>query len=364
MVQMQVWKSADKSKSIGSDVLAKNIYYDINYTLSKNCIINYIFGGRGTGKTFGFTEYATKHFKKTGRKFVYVRRYKKEFKRIKNFFDDVKIHSEYCKDIEFDVKGGQQGAEFWIDGNLAGYGIVLATSQFYKGMSFEGVDMILFDEFIIEKGVIRYLPDEVHTLLNLYETIARPGTREYECKLLLFGNTVSMHNPYTTAFDLKLPKKGKSFIIDSTGDIMVEVVPDRGVEELKNASRFYGAVKKTGYGDYAIKNKFRLDSDTFIKKKTGKCEFQFSVFYNGLTFGIWKNYESMRYYVSNDIDPKFARKYAFTTSDHDENTVLMKSVRNDLQYKRFIESYKIGRVYYETQGIKSNMEELFYKVMW
>ena len=62
------------------------MYWDIGKPLSYNALFNFIVGARGTGKTYGFKQWAIKDFLKTGAQFVYVRRYKQEMKDIKNFF--------------------------------------------------------------------------------------------------------------------------------------------------------------------------------------------------------------------------------------------------------------------------------------
>lgn len=343
--------------------LDTSIFYDINNTLSKNCIFNFVLGGRNAGKTYGFTKYLTNHFLKTGMQFAYIRRFKDEFADIKNFFKSIQNDEELVSkygNITYDVKGGKKGAKFYINGKLAGYGIVLTTSLFKKGSDFEGVDYIVFDEFILEDGYIRYMPNEVFTFLNLCETLSRPGIRGYDTRILLYGNEATFNNPYTHAFGLVKPKN-KDFIINN--DVLVEIVKDRGVADLKKKSRFYQAIPQT-FTDYAVDNKSYIDNDNKIKKKSGKCDFMFTIYYEGDIFGVWKEFKNYNYFVSNDHDPKFIRKYAFTCADHTENSVLMKSVRQDIQYKRFIESYKVGKVYFENQSIKMKIEKLLYKVMW
>lgn len=341
------------------------MFYNLSKTLSKDCLINILMGGRGIGKTFSFTEYCVNKFLKTGHMFLYIRRYKEEMADIKKFFDDVKKNSKLLNDrygnIDYRVVGGKRGAEFYINGKICGYAIVLSIANFKKGMSFEGVRTILFDEFTLEKGFVRYLPDEVHDILNLYETIARPGTRDYDVRLLLFGNNVSPINPYTTAFDLNMPK-GKKFLIQD--DVLYEHLEDAEVQEAKRNSRFYKAVARTGFGDYAVENKALYnDDDTLVEKKSGKCEFQFTILYKGKKYGVWKNYDNMTYYVSYDIDNRHIRTYAFTLADHSENTRLIKTAKKDISYRRFIDSYQYGSARFENKNIKAEMNDLFRKVM-
>lgn len=67
-------------------MIAENeLYYDFGLTLSKNALINFILSHRGVGKTFGFKKYAINDFLKTGKQFMYVRRFKSELKTIHSF---------------------------------------------------------------------------------------------------------------------------------------------------------------------------------------------------------------------------------------------------------------------------------------
>lgn len=61
------------------------------------------------------------------------------------------------------------------------------------------MNKIIFDEFIIDKGVYKYLPNEVEYFLDLYETISR--LRDVKD---LFLCTITQTNPYFIYFDIEL----------------------------------------------------------------------------------------------------------------------------------------------------------------
>ena len=61
----------------------KSMFWDINKSVSRNCLFNFIVGNRGAGKTYGAKKYVINRFLKTGEQFVYIRRYKEELKKIK-----------------------------------------------------------------------------------------------------------------------------------------------------------------------------------------------------------------------------------------------------------------------------------------
>lgn len=85
------------------------------------------------GKTYGITKFVINRFIKHKERFVYVRRYKPEMIKSAPFFFD-KVKKEF-EGYEFTFKHNQ----FYINGELAGYAIVLSTSQQLKSVNFTNV---------------------------------------------------------------------------------------------------------------------------------------------------------------------------------------------------------------------------------
>ena len=66
------------------------MYIDYSRIFSYNALLNFIIASRGTGKTFGITDFVIDKFLKRGDEFVYVRRYKSELqKSIPKFFNAI-----------------------------------------------------------------------------------------------------------------------------------------------------------------------------------------------------------------------------------------------------------------------------------
>ena len=94
----------------------------------------------------------TKEFIKKGHQFVYLRRYKSDLKKsIPTLFTSLISNNEF-PDRELTYKGNN----LYIDGQLAGYGLTLSTSQDLKSANFDKVKYITFDEFIIDEGTKKY----------------------------------------------------------------------------------------------------------------------------------------------------------------------------------------------------------------
>lgn len=324
-----------------------SIYWDIYKTLTYNALFNLVIGNRGSGKTFGATCYVIKRFLKTGAQFVYVRRYKEELKKIGKFFNAI-ISENVFPGHTFEVKG----FEFFIDGKCAGTAMPLSTAKINKSTAYPLVETIIFDEFIIEKGVYHYLPNEVESLLDLYETIAR--TRDV--RLFMLSNAVTMTNPYCLYWNLQIPR-GKNNICKK-GEILLELVQNENFITMKKETRFGKLISGTNYGDYNIENKFLLDNDTFIAKKGEKASYQFTLIYKSMEFGIYSDISEGRYIVSENVDPYCRLRYAITKEDHSPNTMLIKQLNKAIFVKSFLDNYTMGNVYFESIKIKNVLYEV------
>lgn len=327
----------------------ESFYYDGYRTLTHNCLLNFIIGERGVGKTFWFKEWAIKEFIKNGWQFAYVRRYKDELKSsCKTFFNDVSIK---FPEHTFEVKGNN----FIIDGKIAGYGMVLSTAKKLKSVSFPLIDKMCFDEFLIEKSHFRYLPDEVGSFLNLYETVARPGSGHVDVRCFFMANAISWTNPYFLYFDIQKPvKKDKNNKnIWKSNELLVELTESEEFRNSKKQTRFGSIIKNTAYGDYSINNNFLLDDDSFIEKKSRNAKYFFTFTYNKKMFGVWIDTEENKIWVSEKIDPSYKLNYSITLGDHNPNTLLMKGLGRNAPFKMFIEAYKTGNVYFESMNVKN-----------
>ena len=327
----------------------REIFYNGSRTLTHNCLFNFIVGSRGCGKTFWFKKWAIDDFLKNENQFIYVRRYEKEVKKsVKTFFDDIRC---YYPDNELTVKG----RNFYIDGKVAGYCIVLSTAKIEKSVSYPFVNKIGFDEFLIEKGFYKYLPDEVETFLNLYETVARPGSNHVDVTVFFLANAISFTNPYFLYFDLKPPtkkdKNGK--LIYRKDEILIEMTDGNGFVDEKKKTRFGKMIDGTTYGDYSINNKFLLDDNTFVEKKSQSARYYFTLLFKEMEFGVWVDFNLGKFWVSNKIDPCYKLKYSVTMKDHRPNAVFLKSLPKNSHFKIFCEAYKQGCVYFENINIKN-----------
>lgn len=324
-----------------------NIFYDYNQLLSYNAMFNFILGERGVGKTYGALKFAINRFIKSGEQFVYLRRYKSELKKcIPHLFDAIISNNEFP-----DTSLYTKGDTLYIDGKIAGYAIALSTSNILKSTSFTKVKTIIFDEFIIDKGMYHYLPNEVISLLDLVETIARLRN----VRVIFLGNAISIANPYFAYFDLHLPYNS-TFATFKDGLILVNYIKNEEYRKVKHESNFGKLIAGTSYSAYAIDNVMLRDSNYFIKHKTPEAKFFFILNINKTRYGVWRDRSMSSIFISNDIDPNCPISIAINNEDHTDNTVLIKS-RSNPWFKTILEHYKIGLLYFESQKIKSVIME-------
>lgn len=356
-----------------TQAIDKSIFWDINRTLTHNMLFNVIVGNRGGGKSYGAKQRAIDNFIKKKEQFGYIRRYKDDLKKpMEQFFKD--IAWEY-PDYEFKIDGEKflirlkpaDEKQKWTEEDVAGYGFILSTAANKKSISYPFITMLIFDEFLLEKGNQRYLPNEPEKLLNLYETVARPGTGHPRVVLFMLANAISITNPYFLYWSLRMPqradKNGKYIWKHPSRPILVEDVRNAAFIDKKKNTEFGKLVAGTNYADYSIENKMLLDDDSFIEKKSNKARYYFTFNYKERQFGVWADFTQGKMWVSEDIDPSYCLVYALTLKDHKPNTMFIKTKGRQGHFKIFIENYKLGNVYFENMNIKNMCYEVIQMVM-
>lgn len=333
-------------------------YWKIDRIKSYDRLFNFVIGGRGIGKTYACKREGIKQYLATGEQFIYLRRYKEEIKPLKNgkFFEA--IANEY-EEYEFRTNGellqlragvpeGEKNENKW---ETCGYLINLSTALTKKSVDYANVNMIIYDEFIIPKGFIRYLPNEVESFLDFYETVAR--TRN-NVKVYFLSNAISAYNPYFIYFKLQAPKEGSFY---KTKEIVVEMCANKEFAEEKKQSRFGQIIEGTKYAAYAIDNEFYLDDAKFIAKKPGTARYFCTIIYKSESIGIWVDYKDGKWYACKNVDKSCKLSYALTTSDHDINT-LYTAITKPAQLKAVAKAYALGVLFFESQEIKGYMGEI------
>lgn len=331
------------------------MWWNRSRLLSHNRILNMVLSNRGGGKTFDSTKWCIDDFKKNKKQAVWVRRYNTELVGKDGnpgilddnaFFRGV-ISEGLYPDDKLEIKGNMA----YINDEPAIYFVALSTSRQLKSMNFPDVNKIIFDEFIIDKGRITYLKNEVEVFLDLYETIAR--TRD-NVRAVLLANSITIVNPYFLFFNVK-PDTNKRFTV--SGQVCIEVFSDSDFIDKKKKSRFGQLVSGTRYGAYAIDNQWLLDNETFIETKTPKAEFMLSLKYNGIVYGFWVDYKVGLIFVNRQYDPSSYSQYCLQKDDHDPNLLLIKSLADCKPMQRIIYAFRHGLLRFEDMSVKNQFYE-------
>jgi len=323
------------------------MWYNFNNILSRNAMINFILTNRGGGKTYGFKKKVINNFLKKGEQFVYVRRYKTEFKKIISFFDDIK--GEFP---DHTFKCSKNYA--YIDDKICGYFVALSTANNEKSTPYPFVTLIGFDEFVIDKKNQRYLPDEPNLLNGLIETVVR--TRD-NVTVVCLANNVTICNPYFEFWNIYPDFENGIKTYNRGEKICVELNADEEFIEEKIKTRWGKLISNNKYGEHAIYNKSLNDDDEFImSKKPNNCKFLFSLILNGDEIGIW-NFDDM-FYCDKKIINTSPLRYALQKDDLTPNIKMVTQINKTSLLYVFKNAFKNGRVYYKNKYIKSNVYDI------
>ncbi len=335
----------------------KSIFYNPEKILSYNALLNIIIGERGVGKTYSFKTFAVKRFLNKGKQFAYIRRYDTDLEASVGNTTDNKFFEQIKNEFpnsEFKITKSKKVRKLFIDGKICGYALPLSSADSLKSSSYENVDIIIYDEFMLKEGSTQhYVRNEPELILDLIETIGRLK----DIRVFCLGNAISSTSPLMYYFDVSLPYN-TDIKLFKDGTIAVEYIKNEKYREVKKASRFGKLIDGTKYGKYAIDNEFLTDSKAFIHKKDKNAKFYFILYVNGKQYGVWRDFKNQVMYISNDIDPNCPIKFAINESDHNESTIFAK-VRSNFWFKQIINHYRLARLCFESQAVKNIiMQEL------
>jgi len=337
--------------------MKKHPYYNYNRLLSRNGTYNFLVGGRGLGKTYGAKKKVINDFIKKGDQFIYLRRYKTELATARNtFWAD--IEHEF-PDYDFRSNGGlaqispiserENKKREWA---TMGYFISLSTSQNQKSVAFPKVKTIIYDEFIIEKGAIHYLPDESTIFNNFYSTVDR---YQDKTKVLFLANSVSIMNPYFIEYEIR-PDQEKEFLSKEDGFIICHFPDSADFSLSVYQTRFGRFIKNTEYADYAVGNTFDDNKDSMLGLKDSKSRYMFTLECRNGSFSVWLNMFNNEYYIQAKL-PKTQDIFTLIPDKMDTHKTLMSFTDRPLANLR--NAFRKGDVYFDKPATRNTFTEIF-----
>lgn len=189
--------------------MKKSIYWNILPILATKSDFNLVIGQRGNGKTFGVLKYALQLYKKTKKRFCYIRRWEEDVKayRMEQLFSPFTNIIEELFGSGFSIV--YKNHKFLLVNpngtcvDVIGYVLSISASSHTKSISYTNVGLILYDEFIRMSGE-QELRDEQSRLDNTFSTIIRGDNTDV--KVFMLANTVSKYTPYFLRFGIDINK--------------------------------------------------------------------------------------------------------------------------------------------------------------
>lgn len=331
-------------------------YYNFDKLYSYNGVYNFVCGPRGVGKTYGAKFKAIKKFLRDGEQFIYLRRYKTELNTVRGFFADI---AHEFKGIHFRINGKQfevcrepknnPKENVW---EIMGYFFALSIAQSLKGMSFHEVRTIIFDEFIIEKGAVHYLPDEATVFTNFYSTVDR---NKDKTRVLFLANSVSIENPYFIKYKIRPDETGE-FVVSHNGFIIAHFHDADKFSTEVYKTRFGQFIKNSEYADYALGNQFADNHKTMIAKKPSEAEYAYTLETIDGTFSVWYNRSDGTYYL---LERRPGNELLFTMIPQrvDENKRLL--LKNNEHLRILRAAFTNGIMYFDSPHTRNAMLQVF-----
>jgi len=279
------------------NIYNKEGYVKIDEILNQGYFMNLVYGGRGTGKTYGALKYVLENDKE----FILLRRTqaqidiigRQEFSPFKALEKDLGVEVT-CKSVTKYTSG------FFIGDKLIGIACALSTFSNLRGFS-SGAELLIFDEFIPERHE-RPIKEEGSAFLNVLETVNR--NRELNggepIQVLCLANANDIGNSIFLELNLikeaeKLKMSNRNYYANRERGLLLVDLKDSEISKKKSQTALYKLVNNSSFRSMAIENKFIDDSIAIIKSENLK-NYDPLVTIADCTF--YKHKGSRKYYMS------------------------------------------------------------------
>ena len=340
-------------------VFEKQNYYNFDKIYSMNGVYNFVVGLRGVGKSYGKKVKCVRAAIEKGHEFIYLRRYKEEMKAAKaSFFNDF---LDEFPDYDFQVSGNKaqyshkklrgEKKRPWHD---MGYFICLSQGQSFKSVPFPLVRHIIFDEFIIEKGMTHYLPNEAEVFTNFFNTVDRSKDKT---RAWFLANAVSIDNPYFIKYGIE-PKANEEWIKKFNGFVICHFPDPEKFKEQVYRTRFGQFIQESDpeYAAYAVGNEFKDNHNNLLAKKLPNAGYVFSLETKAGTFSIWRDWVENKWYVQ-EKRPKQEMLYTVLPEKMSEGKKLLFYSDKQLQVLRA--GFKSENMYFDKAKTRQAFIHIF-----
>jgi len=342
-----------------STTFEKANYYNFDKIYSMNGVYNFVVGLRGVGKSYGKKVKCVRAAIEKGHEFIYLRRYKDELKSAKSsFFDDFldefpdydfKVQGEYAMYSHRKLRDEKKRP--W---HKMGYFLCLSQGQSVKSRPFPLVRHIIFDEFILEKGMTRYLPSEAEVFTNFFNTVDRSKDKT---RAWFLANAVSIDNPYFIKYGIE-PKASEEWIKKYNGFVVCHFPDPEKFKEQVYATRFGQFINESDpeYTAYAVGNAFKDNHNNLLARKLPNAGYVFSLETKSGTFSIWRDWVENKWYIQ-EARPKQELLYTILPEKMSEGKKLLFYTDKQLQVLRA--GFKSENVYFDKPKTRNAFLQIF-----
>lgn len=238
-------------------------YYDHTKLFELDPTVVISLGGRGLGKTNFWKRYAIYHYKNTGKKTIYMRRFKEELRDSMNsFLKDIVDGDKRLGELKLEMKKNY----LLVDGEEVIHFMALSQSLNKKSVNYNDYDVLIFDEFLTLGYTVKGQAE--HTFFNeVMETVFR---RRPIHKIVLIANALATTSEYFKIFGFDKPiNPNRRFQSPPHSDrVVCEVYKAKDFRTAKAESDLYQLIGSSAYSRYSIENEFIFeDKSNVIERK-------------------------------------------------------------------------------------------------
>ena len=335
-------------------------FYSFDKVFSYNGTFNFIVGDRGVGKTYGAKRKAIRDALKNNTEFIYLRRFKEDIQSRQTFFADI-MHE--FPEWDFRVNGmvgecapsatRKDKKRPW---RVICYFKVLSQAAAVKSQPFPLVTLIIFDEFILERGMRRYLPDEYHAFLEFFNTVDRMKDKT---RVLFLANAISIMNPYFIELEIR-PDESGEFVTRSYGSatnfVVCHFINASKFRDEAYQSKFGQFIKDTDYAKYSIESEFSDDNDNLLQLKNKQAKYYYSLETRYGTFSVWYDQWRGLYYIQARR-PKQEISYTLLPENMSEEKTLLLYNSKLIQFLRT--AFQNGMVFFDKPSTRNSFIDIF-----
>ena len=186
------------------ETLTSKDFYNLKPILDKDPDICVIWGQRSNGKTYQCLKYALENYKKTGRTFVYVRRWAEDIvvKSMTKLMSPLPVAEIFGKHKCIKYFRGAfllyDEEDLELEPQTLGWAVALNQVAHTKSQTFDKAQIVILDEFLQLKSE-RVLRDEFDAWEQTLSTVLRTTQ---DAKIFIVGNSIGKYSPYFSPYGI------------------------------------------------------------------------------------------------------------------------------------------------------------------